>query len=212
MDEDRPGPRWPIWSLAILFVAVEAALIWGADGAFGIPRLRATVINFGAFYPGIVREGVQNFTGQGWAMFLTYGVLHAGLAHLAINILTLFSLAPSVLDRVGATKFFLLWIGTQIGGGIGSLALGGIWVPVVGASGALFGLAGAIVGWEYTDRFVSRDRLWPVLRAVLGLLALNVALWWVLDGRLAWETHLGGFLAGWALAFVIDPRPRAYDP
>ena len=212
MPDAAPGPRWPIWSLAILFVLIEALLILGADTAFGIPRLRATAINFGAFYPGILRDGVSNFLGQGWTMFLTHGLLHAGIAHLFVNVVTLFSLAPAVLDRVGTGKFWLLWIGSQIGGGLGALVLGASWAPVVGASGALFGLAGAIVAWEYADRFISRDRLWPVARAVLLLLALNVVIWWVLDGRLAWHTHLGGFVAGWVLAFLIDPLPRAYDP
>ncbi len=204
--------RWPILLLALSYVGVEAILVLGAEGALGIPRLRATAINFGAFYPGVISEGVQNYPGQAWVMFATYGFLHAGILHLLINTLTLFGLAPAVIDRVGAFKFLLLYGGSQIGGGLGALGLGATWVPVVGASGALFGLAGAIVAWEYADRFTAQDRLWPVVRAVLILIAMNVALWWVLSGRLAWETHLGGFVAGWILAFIIDPRPRVYDP
>lgn len=202
--------RWPIVALALAFIAVEAVLLLGADGAFGVPRLRATAINFGAFYPGVVTEGVSNYLGQAWVMFATYGFLHAGIVHLAVNTMTLVSLAPPILDRVGPMKFFALYAGSQIGGGIGSLALGATWIPMVGASGALFGLAGGFIAWEYADRYTASDTLWPVLRAVLILVALNIAMFWVLDGRLAWETHLGGFVAGWILAFVIDPRPRAY--
>ena len=37
---------------------------------------------------------------------------------------------------------------------------------------------------------------------------LNLLLWWAMDGQLAWETHLGGFLAGWVMALLADPRPR----
>lgn len=202
--------RWPVLLLAVAFVGIEAVLIVGADGALGIPRIRATALNFGAFYPGVVTEDVENFPYQAWVMFLTYGFLHAGWLHLVVNTVTLFSLAPPILDRVPAWKFFTLYAGSQIGGGLGSLALGATWIPMVGASGALFGLAGAIVAWEYADRFTARDALWPVGRAVLILIALNIGLWWALDGRLAWETHLGGFVAGWILAFVIDPRPRHY--
>lgn len=207
----RHMPPWPVWGLAVLYVLVEIGLIAGSDGAFGVPRLRQTVLNFGAFYPGVLTEGVRNFPGQCWSMFVTYGLLHAGIWHLVINTATLVTLAPAVIERVGAAKFFILYLGAQVGGGLGAMTLGATWVPVVGASGALFGLAGAIVCWEYADRFTARDRLWPVWRAMLILVILNAALWWVLNGRLAWETHLGGFIGGWIMATLIDPRPRAYD-
>jgi membrane associated rhomboid family serine protease len=42
-------------------------------------------------------------------------------------------------------------------------------------------------------------------RAVLILLAINIALHFALAGQLAWQTHLGGFLAGWILAIALDP-------
>ena len=80
---------------------------------------------------------------------------------------------------------------------------------MVGASGGLFGLAGAILAWEYVDRFVLREALWPVARAVLLLVALNVLLYYAMDRLLAWEAHLGGFIAGWIMALLIDPRPHA---
>ena len=74
---------------------------------------------------------------------------------------------------------------------------------------SLVGLAGAIVSWDYVDRFTIKVGLWPVLRAVLLLIALNVALWWAMDGLLAWQTHLGGFVAGWIVALLLDPTGRS---
>ena len=81
---------------------------------------------------------------------------------------------------------------------------------MVGASGALFGLAGALLAWSYVDRFVAREALWPIARMAGLLIAINIAMYWGLDGQLAWQTHLGGFVAGWILALLIDPRGR--DP
>jgi membrane associated rhomboid family serine protease len=76
----------------------------------------------------------------------------------------------------------------------------------VGASGALFGLAGGLLAWAYVDLYTFEERLWPVARAALLLAGLNLILWWAMDGQLAWETHLGGFIAGWVTALLIDPR------
>ena len=80
----------------------------------------------------------------------------------------------------------------------------------VGASGALFGLAGALMAWAYVDRFTARLGLWPIARVGALLIAINVAMYWALDGQLAWQTHLGGFVAGWLLAMLIDPRSRDF--
>ncbi|WP_254813820.1 rhomboid family intramembrane serine protease [Rhodovulum sp. ES.010] len=149
-----------------------------------------------------------NYSAQPYAMFFTYGFLHGGLAHLGVNMVTLWSLGRAVLDRVGAGGFALLYGGSILGGAAGFALLAPDLRPMVGASGALFGLAGGILAWLYVDRYTYREGLWPVIRAVLLLAALNVVLWWAMDGQLAWQTHLGGFVAGWVLALLIDPRPE----
>ena len=95
-----------------------------------------------------------------------------------------------------------------MGGAAGYALLSDSFSPMVGASGALFGLAGAILAWDYVDRFALQDRLWPVARAVALLIALNVALYFAMGGMLAWEAHLGGFVAGWIAALLIDPVAR----
>ena len=48
-----------------------------------------------------------------------------------------------------------------------------------------------------------------ILALIVWLAALNVALYFAMDGLLAWEAHLGGFVAGWIAALLIDPRGRA---
>jgi membrane associated rhomboid family serine protease len=78
-----------------------------------------------------------------------------------------------------------------------------------GASGALFGLMGGVLVWAVIDRRHEGLTLWPVGRAVLGLLALNGVLWVVAGALLAWQTHLGGLLAGAATALFLDWRRTA---
>ena len=76
----------------------------------------------------------------------------------------------------------------------------------LGASGALFGLAGAWKAWDWREARRSGTALWPILLWLLGLAVLNLVLWVLQGGLLAWETHLGGFMAGWIWVMVQSDR------
>lgn len=171
-------------------------------------RLRERAYEYGGFWVGLLKGWQPNYTLQPYVMFGSYAFLHSGLVHLAVNMITLWSLGQVVLDRVGSGGFALLYVGSILGGAGGYALLGTQLAPMVGASGALFGLAGGVLAWNYVDRYTFTEGLWPVARAAALLALMNVVLWWAMDGLLAWETHLGGFLAGWVLATLIDPRGR----
>jgi len=141
-------------------------------------------------------------------MFATYGFLHGGAMHLLVNMITLASLGQLVIERVGQWRFAAIYALSLLGGAAGFAALSNAVQPMVGASGALFGLAGVLTGWEYTARRLAREGMGPVLRVVGLLILLNVVMYWAMDGRLAWETHLGGFLAGWAAGWWMRERPQ----
>jgi len=204
-----PPTRWLV-ALIILCSAIELALTLSDWGLFGQIRLRGLAYEYGGFWPGLLRDWPVNYRAQPYTMFLSYGFLHAGAVHLVVNMITLWSLGAAVVDRVGARGLALLYV-MSIAGGAGGYALfGPDFVPMVGASGALFGLAGGLLAWMYVDRFTHEQGLLPVLQAVVLLLVLNLVLWWAMGGQLAWQTHLGGFVAGWIMALLIDPR--AVDP
>ncbi len=214
MTDDLPEPasarrRGLVVGVIIGFsLLIEGLMQLGDFGIIGIPRFRQTLYEFSGFWPGLLDNWQQNYPFQRWLMFLTYGFLHAGILHLVLNMITLYSLSGYILERIGSAKFTLLYGASILGGGIGFALLADTYRPMVGASGALFGLAGAILAWEYVDRFSLEERLWPVARAALLLAVLNVALYYAMDKLLAWEAHLGGFIAGWIVALLIDPRSR----
>ncbi len=191
-----------------VYTAIEIILLAGDLGMFGGSRFRATVYEFGGFWSGLLRGWRPNYPFQPWTMFLTYGLLHSGMTHLIVNMITLGSLGPLVVNRVGSVKFLIIYLVAVFGGAVGYALLSDSFRPMVGASGALFGLAGAILAWEYIDRFTFSERLWPVLRAVAFLCVLNIVLYYAMDRLLAWEAHLGGFAAGWIAAMLVDPRSR----
>ena len=195
---------WGLVALTGLCTTIEIVLQLGDLGAFGIPRFRTLIYEYGGFWQGLLEDWRPNYALQPATMFLTYGFLHAGLVHLLVNMIALFSLGRPVLERIGTLRATCLYLGALIGGALGFALLSDSYRPMVGASGALFGLAGALLAWEFRDRVALAAKILPVFRAALLLVAMNVVLYFAMDGLLAWEAHLGGFIAGWLLALILD--------
>ncbi|KFI27076.1 peptidase S54 [Haematobacter missouriensis] len=190
----------------VLFLAclLPEIVLSGADyGLWGDPGWRLWAWQHGGFWTGLLGNWRPNYAAQPWLMFLTYGFLHGGLVHFGVNMLTLFSLAPPLVDRMGQGRFLLLYMASMIGGGLGFALLSQSPQPMVGASGALFGLAGAVMAlsWQYLR--ARGESLRPVIRSLLWLAVLNAVLWWAMSGMLAWETHLGGFVVGWVMGLWL---------
>ncbi len=202
-------PSWLLGGIIVICAGIELTLMAGDAGFFDTPRFRSLAYETFGFWPGLLEDWRPNYPGQPVTMFLTYGFFHSGPIHLVVNMITLVSLGRVLLDRIAPWQFCLLYSVSILGGAAGFALLSDSYRPMVGASGALFGLAGAILAWEYVDRFTFRERLWPVARAALLLVGLNIALYYAMDRLLAWEAHLGGFVAGWIAALLIDPRGRA---
>lgn len=195
-----------IWALVALCLLPELALS-GADwGLWGSARWRPLAYQYGAFWAGLLHGWRPNFTLQPWSMFLSYGWLHGGPEHLLGNLATLAWLGPVVLARHGTARFLELWGASLIGGAAMFGLLSASPAPMVGASGALFGLMGELTLFEMRAA-PTRALAWRrgLAMAVL-LVALNALVWITQGGRLAWETHLGGYLTGFALAALWQER------
>lgn len=199
------GKKW-LGALIILCIGIEIILIANGAGLLNYGRLRRLAYEYGGFWPGLLADWPSNFPTQPYLMFFTYSFLHSGPLHLIVNMVTLWSLGCAVLDRVGVSGFYMLYAGAVLGGATGYAILAPGLQPMVGASGALFGLAGGLLAWMYVDRFTRHQGLLPVAQAVVLLIVLNLVLWWAMRGQLAWQTHLGGFISGWIMALLIDPR------
>lgn len=191
----------------LLICTVVEMTLQGADhGLWGSPRWRGLVYQYGGFWRGLLDNWQPNYAAQPVTMFASYGFLHGGFTHLLINMITLVSLGRLVIERVGQIRFAAIYILSLLGGAVGFAVLSTAVQPMVGASGALFGLAGVFTSWEYTARRLAHEGIWPVLRVVALLIVLNIVMYWAMDGSLAWETHLGGFLAGWVAGWWIRER------
>lgn len=202
---------WAVWLIFGLCLLPEVYFVGAEHGVWGNPKARQTALYGLAFWAGLLGNWQPNYAGQPYLMFLTYGFLHGGLTHFAVNMVTLFSLGAPVAAVMRGGWFLAAYGVLLVAGAAGFAAFPEAAAPMVGASGALFGLAGIVLAWNMQDRRSRGQSQLPVLRSVALLVGLNVVLWWAMHGQLAWQTHLGGFVGGWVLA-VLCPVSRFTDP
>lgn len=208
-QHDSSDPKSLSWrppsvvAVVVLCVLVELVLIGADYRLYGTPLWRSLTYQYGAFWPGLLYDWTANYPAQPGVMFVSYAFLHAGPGHLAGNMITLVLLAVIVVERVGQRGFLAIYALSALGGAVCYAALVPGITPMVGASGAIFGLAGAWQYWSYIDVAPGRQRFWHLTRALGFLILLNIGLWFILDGALAWQTHLGGFVAGWGSASLL---------
>ncbi len=202
----RPNTPAVIWLVGLTCLP-EVILLLAGGGLVGMPWLRDWAVLHFAFWNQLMAGAQPLWPFQREAMFVTYAFLHGGLLHLAGNMVVTLALAGIVVARSSDRGFVTVYLLSAIGGGIGYALLGPPGSPMVGASGAVFGLIGAWKYWEWQDRRRYGAVMKPLWMSLIGLALLNVALWWLLGGLLAWEAHLGGFIVGglWA-AFVTPPQ------
>jgi membrane associated rhomboid family serine protease len=140
--------------------------------------------------------------------FLTAAFLHStgGVLHILFNMYALWLVGPYLEQALGRWRFVALYVLAAVGGQVGVTLLASPAAPawftgVVGASGAVFGLFGAVL--------VVLRRLGRDARQILVFLAINGALGFLLPG-IAWQAHLGGLVTGLALgaAYAYAPRER----
>jgi membrane associated rhomboid family serine protease len=203
-----PIPR-SAWVIAALCALPEVVLT-GADWRlWGQPWWRLLTYQYAGFWPGLLGDWQPNYALQPVAMFVSYGFLHAGTWHLAVNMATLLLLAGPVAARIGGQGFLRAYGLSLLGGALGFAGLTTAPTPMVGASGALFGLAGVLLALEFDRRMARGLPVRNVLAMIFGLAAGNAVLAWTSGGGLAWQAHLGGFIAGWLYATALRLRRLA---
>jgi membrane associated rhomboid family serine protease len=198
----RPAPQTGapmfLWVLVGVMTVIELILSLSSSGVFGSQNLRWLAFALGAFWQPVLSGAAQPiYPGQTALMFITYAFLHGGFIHLAMNGVILLSLGKFVSIHVGATKTLLVLFLSAIGGAAFFGMMSSSAAPMIGASGAVFGLIGLWQAMDYRMRRRSELPLQPVIMAIMGLVAANIVFFVILSGGLAWEAHLGGWIAGW---------------
>lgn len=180
-------------SLVLLALNVVVFLLDIAGGSFALDYGNIAVL---------IDEQGRNVgvSGGHYYRLLTAAFLHANTLHLFFNMTTLMFLGPPLEAELGRLRFGALYLVSALGGSTASYVISEPGQLGVGASGALFGLAGAYL---VVNRKLGRET-----GPIVGLLAVNLAIGFLVP-VIDWRAHLGGLATGAVLAVVLAYAPRA---
>jgi membrane associated rhomboid family serine protease len=141
-----------------------------------------------------------------WWTLLTSLFAHGGLIHLLGNTITLLALGPVFERELGRARFLLTYLGAGIAGNLAHVAFHAD-LPVVGASGAIFGLLGLLLILDPRAEITVLIVDLPIV-VFAGLYAAAAPILIRLQPLvpIAHEAHLGGMAFGALLAFLFRPR------
>ena len=190
---------------ALLTANVAYFVVALLHGVSPIQPERQQLLDLGAIYGPFV------FDGEWWRLS-SANFVHIGFLHLFFNMWCLWSLGSAAERMFGNLTFLLIYLLSGIGGSVASLA----WHPAVlsaGASGAVFGIAGALLSMLYLGHILVPR---PVVRQLLSSLAFfvgfNLLLGSVLEG-VDNAGHVGGLVVGLGLGAALQrPLPSGRRP
>ena len=147
---------------------------------------------------------LMDINGEWWrlasAMFL-----HGSLIHLAFNMYALYVLGPDVERMYGTLRFAIIYLAAGLAGSVGSYAFGRIEAPSIGASGAIFGLMGALGAFSFSSRKVLGEAAKRNLRQIGGVAAINLVIGFSLPG-IDNYAHIGGLIVGALGGLLLAPQ------
>jgi membrane associated rhomboid family serine protease len=199
--EFRKGPGRPfrggisvtkalLVAIAIPFV-IE--IVVGGPRALFDPSAQL-LFDLGAMAPPAVAEG------QFWRLF-TAMFLHAGLLHVALNAYFFWLFGRVVESVFGRTWMLLIFLVSGFLASVASYAFGPVLALAVGASGAISGVFGAFIAYNYRRRHLAANA--ANLRMALTVIVLNAFIA-VVYSSIDWRAHVGGLVAGFALGYLAD--------
>jgi len=195
----RVHARQGVVTIALISVNVVMFGLQQLIGAAFTARLELLAIaGSSAATPSAVNIGVAN--GE-WYRLVTAMFVHENIAHIGLNMLSLWWIGVPVEARLGRLRYFLTYMVCGVGASAVSFAFMGRYDASLGASGAIFGLLGVLAVMAYREKLD--------MRPILIVIVLNLAFSFGVAG-IDWHDHLGGLGCGLLMgaAFAFAPRVR----
>jgi membrane associated rhomboid family serine protease len=185
----RGGTSDVIVGKVLIGINVAAYLLMTAVGG-SATQAQGTIYEQGVTYGPLVASGE-------WWRIVTGGFLHAGILHLGMNMFLLWLLSKELEPAIGHLRFGLLYVASLLGGALGVLLVSPN-SATLGASGAIFGLMGALVVLQL------RAKQNPWNSGLGGLIVLNLIITFAVPG-ISIGGHIGGLVAGALAGLLVTP-------
>lgn len=195
-------PKLPLWAIILISLCCLTEIVLTIATLIGYGLARSFAMIAGGFWSPVLWHAQGVYPGQPVAMFFSYGLLHGGLIHLAMNMLSLVAVTRELSRFTSTASMALIYLVSQVAAAALFAILAPDSGPMVGASGAVFGMAGALIVLAGKWRIARSMSLRPIWRAVLMIGGLNIALTFLVPS-IAWQAHLGGLLAGFVMGLVL---------
>lgn len=138
-------------------------------------------------------------TGAPWQI-ATSVFTHEGSVHLLLNMLVLYFLGPQLEAILGRTRFLSLYLLSGLTGSVAVMLLSSPTTSTLGASGAGFGLMGALL--------VVAHKVGADTQQILVWLGINIAFTFFASNYISWQGHLGGLVGGLLISALIVYAPK----
>ena len=229
LRDDVPSRSVPLVTIALIVLNVlvylyEVSLGVGGDGA-----ANAFIFEFGAMPCRLTGAcaGLDDFPSPLVTVFTSMFMHSVNPMHVVGNMLYLWIFGDNVEDALGHGRFLVFYLVAGVAAAIAqTLTAPRSHVPMIGASGAVSGVLGAylllfpyasiltLVGFAFFWRFVHVPAMvmigfWVLMQLLLGYLTVSASTGGAEIGGVAWFAHIGGFLTGVVLLFLLRPRRSA---
>jgi membrane associated rhomboid family serine protease len=189
-----PVGQKPIVSMVLIGINLAFFLVTALQAQSAMTLSRSSLYVQGSLIPAEVSSG------EYWRL-LTSGFLHGSLIHIATNMISLYLLGLPLERILGRWRFLTVYLLSLLGSSVSVMLFSSPFGPTIGASGAVYGLMGALL--------VTFKRFGFDLRQLIVVIALNVYVTFAVPG-ISWQGHLGGLVVGAIVgAAMVYPPQRS---
>ncbi|MFF1571714.1 rhomboid family intramembrane serine protease [Leifsonia sp. NPDC058292] len=183
------GRGRPVVTYALIGICVLVFILQSIPGIGGSVTEAIQYAGLYSYPPGTTAVGFEP-----WRM-LTAVFAHASFIHIALNMYTLWIFGMLLEPLLGRARYLALFLISGFAGSLGVLLIANPGQPVVGASGAIFGMFGAF--------FVIQRRLGGDATQLLVLIAINLVIGFIPGFGIAWQAHVGGLIGGAIVGLIF---------
>ena len=175
-------------TLALIAINVAVYIVTISQGG-GINQPIGQLWVDGALIGALVGEGE-------WYRLITAAFLHGGLFHLLVNMVSLWWIGSLVEPNLGTVRYLLVYFTAALAGSAGALLMSGPVEPTIGASGAVYGILGALLILEWL-------RTGSLAGPALTLIVLNLVITFSIP-NISIGGHIGGLVGGVAATYALS--------